>query len=448
MIIARPFKLFIGRINTDESEGWFMGQNDLYIKVTLKEGSRTLYNKRHPSSGDYGGRNIIDLNLTIPSVITPNSNKTVTLIVDVWEADPGNDDHLGKWTKILNMANGWGLRENGGILNSGSFSKVNSIRASVKPQVNIASLSETEKFWGTRNRSTNDLSYQQYASAFSDVDSDTEWWDVTDWLEKAFYELVIEDLAEGGNCFGMSLEAIYARKNSSLFSLPLNRFTNWSVLQPEFNVKHCYQVGASAIWWFLKEFITGNTHDPKDVFNRTRAEFNRGNHPVLCVSQNYDFSGAPHCILPVAWDSRSKPWKISICDPNFPNRLKTLTVNPDDNTFEYIGGSTYHGGAWSGGRLHFMPFTVLNKAPRTPIWDAILLILAGTIIILGDDTQTSSITDLNGNDLNAYGSRANDQLQRGRHLNGYFVGFKGYDQPHSLSSKGTIAGELLVCINQ
>ncbi|HEY9877958.1 MAG TPA: LamG-like jellyroll fold domain-containing protein [Leptolyngbyaceae cyanobacterium] len=444
IIIARPFKIFIGRIDSDETEGWGMGQNDLYVKVTLQEGGNTLYSKRHPSDGDFGGKNIIDFNLTIPNVITPNANKTVTLTVDVWDSDPGNDDHIGTWTKVLNMANAWGLRENGGILNSGAFSKINAIMASVKPQVNINSLSEPEKFWGVVNQGTDNLSYSQYASAFSDVDSEAEWWDATDWLEKAFYELVVDNLAANGNCFGMSLEAIYARKNSSLFSLPLNRFTDWNTVRPEFNVKHCYQVGASAIWWFMKEFVTGNTHDPKDVFNRTRAEFNRGNHPVLCVAQNYNFSGAPHCILPVGWDSSTKPWKMTICDPNFPNQLRTLTVNPDDNTFEYVGASTYRGGAWSGGRLHYMPFSVLNKAPRTPIWDAILLILSGTILILGNDAETASITDLNGNDINAFGSRATSQLQNGRQLNGYFVGFKGYDQSQG---KGTVAGELLMRMN-
>lgn len=445
IIIARPFKLFIGRINTDESEGWLMGQNDLYIKVTVMDGSKVVYNKKHPSRGDWGGRNIVDVNLNIPIIITPNAKKTVTLIVDVWESDKGapfggGDDHLGKWTKQLTMANGWGLRENGGILNSGSFSKINSIKVSVKPQVDIKSLSESEKFWGVVNRGTDNLSYQQYASAYSDVDSEPEWWGTTDWLEKAFYKLVVEDLAENGNCFGMSLEAIYARKASSLFSLPLNRFKNWYTVCPEVNIKQCYQVGSGPIWWFLKEFITGNTHDPKDVFNRTRSEFNRGNHPLLCISMNYDFSSKPHCILPVAWDSRTSPWKITICDPNFPNQLRRLTVNPRNNTFEYYGSHTYRGGEWSGGRLHFMPFSLLNEPPRTPIWDAILLILAGTIVIMGDDVQTESITDLNGNDLDAYGNRAKTQLQNGSSLNGYFVGFKGFDQKR----KGTVTGELLM----
>ena len=166
IIVARPFKVHIGRINTDESEGFMMGQNDLYIKLTLKVGSQTVYNKKHPD-GEWGGRNIVDVNYDIPSVITPNSTKTATLTVDVWESDSGSpfgggDDHLGKWVKHLNPANAWGMRENTGILDSGSFSKINSINASIKPQVDIKSLTETEKFWGVQNRGTDDLTYQQY----------------------------------------------------------------------------------------------------------------------------------------------------------------------------------------------------------------------------------------------------------------------------------------------
>jgi len=449
--IARPFNLFIGRINTDESEGAFMGQNDLYIKVTVKDGNKTVYNKKHPKTGDWGGRNIRDVNLTIPVVLTPNTQKTIQLIVDVWESDSGapfggGDDHIGKWTKNLNAANAWGLRENNGILNSGSFSKINSIKASVQPKVNFANLSDTEKFWGVKNKGTPTLSYQQYASAFRDVDSDTEWWDVTDWLEKAFYELVIDTIAGSGNCFGMSLEAIYARKGSSLFSMPINRFKKWETVLPEFNVKHQYQVGAGPIWWFLGQFASGNTHDPKDVFRETRAEFKRGSHPVLCLSQNYDFSGSPHCVLPIAWDSSSKPWKITISDPNFPNQLKVITVDPDKNEFKYVSSSSrvYRGGEWSGGRLHYMPFSMLDSPPRTPIWDAILMILAGTIIILGDDSQTTSITDGEGSDLDAYGTRALNELKAGKSLNNYFVGFKGFDQRGVVRPVVTPAGRLVL----
>ncbi|RMH32515.1 MAG: hypothetical protein D6690_13570 [Nitrospirae bacterium] len=437
MIVARPFTIFLGRIHSRESEGFLMGQNDLYCYVKVRDGGRTLYNKRHPCSGDWGGRNIKDVNLTIPATIVPNKlNQRIIFSVDIWDADPGKDDHLGKYTKELHAANGWGLRENNGVYRVGSFSKIRSLTWSVKPKIDPKTLSETEKFWGVANKGTKTLTWSQHASAFRDVDSETEWWDITDWLDKAFYELVVEDLASNGNCFGMSLEAIYVRKQSSIYSLPINRFTKWESVRREFNIKHCYQVGAGPIWWFLGEFVTGNTHDPKDVFTRIRREFERGNHPVLCLSQDYDFSRAPHCILPVAWDSSRKPWCITICNPNFHNTLKELTVDPDRNRFEYRGSSTYRGGEWRWGRLHYMPFSKLCTAPRTPVWDAILLILTGTIIILGDDAQTESITDARGNDLDAFGTRARQMLQAGRRLDEFFVPFKGYDHPRLRPTSG------------
>ena len=449
IIIARSFHVYLGRVNSKESEGFAMGQNDLYMRVTLDVDGTRVYNQRHPSSGDFSGQNIVDLNVNIPNHVLPNSpSRVVRFGMDIWESDSGapfgeGDDHLGVYSHELNMANGWGLRENQGIFNSGAFSMINNISWSVKPDVDPASLTETQKFWGQNayNRGTDQLSYAQYASAFRDVDSETEWWDLIDWLEKAFYELVVKGIAKGGNCFGMSLEAIYSRKDMGKFGLPIDRFDNWATVVNEFNIKQAYQVGAAPIWWFVGEFLSGNTHDPKAVFTETFREFSRGNHPVLCIAQNYDFSGAPHCILPVAWDSSSKPWKITICDPNYPQTLKVLTVDPDHNTFEYISSASrvYRGGEWSGGRLHYMPFCKVNTRPRTPIWDAIALLLAGTILILGEDAETTSITDLNGNDLNAFSEGATNQLKAVNHLDNYFVPAKGWG-----GTKGSISGEVLM----
>ena len=425
--IARPFRLWLGRIDSKESEGFGMGQNDLYINsLKLTVGSTVKYSSRKPSSGDWGGKNIVNVNFTIPVTIVPNQlNLKAKFYVHIKEADPGADDEMGKYEYQLAASNAWGLRDNDGIFNV-SFSKIKSMTWSVKPQVNIASLSETQKWWGVRNTSTGSLSYSQYASAFKGVDSETEWWDVTDWLEKAYYEAVVKGIANGGNCFGMSLEGIYARKGNSLFGLPLDRFTAWNTIKNEVNIKHSYQVGANPIWWFLGQFVTGNTHSPVSVFNETLNAFNRGSHPVICVSQNADFSGAPHCILPVRWDKSTNPWKITILDPNFPGQLKTLTVNPDNNTFRYVGGSTYSGGQWSGGRLHYMPFSILDGKQRVPVWDLILLILSGTIIILADDAETVSVTDADGRDLNAHGSRALNVLKSGGQPAEFFVGYTGF----------------------
>ena len=432
--VARPFKIFIGRINSRENEGFGMGQNDLYFKhIRVKEGSRTLYNKRRPSSGDWSG-NVKDVNFTIPITITPNKiNTNIKFEVKIMDADPGTDDHLGTKSWTLSAANAWGLRNNNGLFNE-AFSKIRSFTWSVKPQVNLSSLTEVQKWWGEDNFKTAKLTWQQAAAAFRDLDSDTEWWDVSDWLQKAFFELVAEGIAKDGNCFGMALEAIYAKKNISLFGQPLNEKIPFNrIIKNEINIKHAYQVGAAPIWWFLGQFVSGNTHDPKDVFNRSHAAFLRGDDPVICIAQNYDFSGGPHCILPVDWRKTSSSWIMKVMDPNKENQVRTLTVNPRNNTFRYQGSSRlYTGGQWSGGRFHYMPFCILNRPPRTPVWDAILLLLTGTVIILADDAETVSIKDLNGKDLNAHGNRAKTLLKSGKKPDEYFVNYQGFDRSSSI----------------
>jgi hypothetical protein len=433
IFVCQAFKLFLGRVDSQESEGFLMGQNDLYLKAILKDNGYEVHSQRIPNSGDSDGHNVYDFNTLIGKTIIPNSvDRNITFTLDIWESDGGapfggGDDHLGTYNKTLNMANAWGMRENNGVFNTGRFQMINYITWSVKPQINENNLTQTQRWWGVTNAGTPEINYNQYAAAFRDVDSDPEWWDLTDWLEKAFYELVIKGLAANGNCFGMSLEAIYAYKHRSLFSLPLDRFKTWSTVVNEFNIKHQYQVGASAIWWFVGQFLSGNTHDPVDVFNETRNEFNRGCNPVICISQNYDFSGKPHCILPVAWNSSTSPWQISILDPNFPNDVKTLFVNPSTNEFTYNGKSTYTGGSWSGGSFHYMPYSVTCERPRTPIWDAILLILTGTIIILGEGSETVSLLDENGNDLDAFGADSINRLKQKKTMENKFVSIKGFD---------------------
>jgi hypothetical protein len=303
----------------------------------------------------------------------------VTLEITVFDSDPGGDDRLGRWTHVLKAADGWGLGTDNGVFRSGSFGKVNSITAAHQPVVDKAALSDVQMFWGVANQGTPRLTWSQYAEAFSDVDNDRDWWDVTDWLDRAFYELAVEDIAAGGNCVGMAVEAIYSRKGRSVFGQPLNRFTTWSRIRREITVRHAYQVGAPAVYWFLGQFLSGRSHDPVGVFERSAGEFGGGSQPVLCITQNYDFSGAPHCVLPVAWDKSVVPWTITISDPNDPQALRTLSVDPRNNAFVYQGPvNRYAGGDWTGGRLHYIPFGRVGDRPRTPVWDAIVLLLASS----------------------------------------------------------------------
>lgn len=439
--VCQAFDINIGRIDSKESEGWGRGQNDVYLHLGVEDNGQVIHAERIPGGGDSDGHNVFTINRPLnlgPQGVVPNRvDCVIKLSLDIWDSDwPDDDDHLGYYEHVLDMANAWGLRGNrAGLFNSGGFDNIKSITWSVSPRVNEAQLDDNQRWWGVRNRGSDVLSWSQYAAAFSDVDSDTEWWDPTDWLAALFYEAAVKGLAKSGNCFGMSLEAIYSYKHRSILRLPLDRFSDagnlWEAVRGEFNIKHQYQVGAPAIWWFVGEFLSGQTHDPVEVFRSTRDAHARGMDPVLCIAQNYDFSGKPHCILPVAWDDSSRPWRLWVHDPNYPApqspALRAVLVDPDANTFSYDGGNMYSGGAWTGGRMHYMPYSVVCEQPRTPVFEALMLLLSGVILIVGSDGETLSLTDENGVDLDAFGADAVARLKSGQSVANKFVSVKGFD---------------------
>ena len=446
--VCLAFDITLGTVDTVECEGWLMGQNDLYMYLTIDQNGVVVHSERLPSSGDHGNHNVWELDQTFSvganGFVPNNINLRVGFDLDVWDADPWDDDHLGHLHATLEAANAWGRRGNPyGLQNSGPFDNIHNISWAVSRRVNEATLPAAKKWWGVQNAGTDPITYDEYATAFRDVDSQPEWWDITDWLAKLFYEAVVKHVAANGNCFGMSLESIYSKKHRALLTEPLDQYTTWDpTVVTQFNVKHEYQVGASALWWFVGEFLSGQTHDPVSVFHATRNAFDAGCDPVVCIAQHYDFSGAPHCILPVGWHDDVTPWEIDIRDPNFPTTAddqppRKLYVDPVANTFHYDGGNVYDGGAWTGGRFHYMPFDLVNEPPRTPLFEAIMLLIAGTILILGSDSQTSSLTDENGIDLDAYGPDAVGRLQAGRSLTNKFVGVKGFFQP---TEDGPVAG--------
>jgi hypothetical protein len=437
--VCEAFDIVLGTVDTKESEGWLRGENDIYMYAVIDDNGAVLHNERIPSSGDHGGHNVypVDKRFDLgPAGIIPNNiYRNIGFTLDVWDADwPDDDDHLGLLNSTLNAANAWGLRGNPlGLLNSGSFDNINNISWAVAPHGDVNAWPPAKKWWGVQNQSTDPITYHQYATAFRDVDSEPEWWDIPDWLKKLFYEVAVKGVAKNGNCFGMSLEAIYSKKDRALLTEPVDRFNTWDpTVANEFNIKHQYQVGASAIWWFVGEFLTGQTHDPVSVFKATRNAFNAGCDPVVCIAQHYDFSGAPHCILPVGWNDSVTPWELQVRDPNFPTTSdgdppRILYVDPTANTFHYDGGSVYDGGEWSGGRFHYMPFDLVNERPRTPVYEAIMLLLTGVVVILGGDSQTNTLTDENGVDLDAFGADSIARQQAGRPLTNKFVSVKGFN---------------------
>ncbi len=426
--ICYPFDIRLDRVKVRDADNdiIFKDDSDIYAKITIKENDHQVHSSVRPRNGTYSNTTEANLNYTVPRRIIPNAiNKRVDFAFQAWDSDDGrpwggNDDNLGLYSKRLEASNAWGLLDNNGIYNQAGGSHSLRLDWSVRPKIPQGNTSDRDYyFWGQANRGTSNISWNTYADAFRDVTRGVNFFDHVS-LKSLFYELVVKGLANGGNCFGMSLEGIYAMKCMSRFGKPLNRFS-WSQIEREFNIKHQYQVGASAIWWFVGQFITGNTHDPVDVFNESNRYNSRGNKPVICIAQNYDFSGAPHCIFPWKWTKNGSNWQIECFDPNNLDGSRTIHINSRNNTFSYNNGRQYRGGEWSGGRLHYMPWYILNEAPRTPIWDVILLVLAGTILIFADSGETESLTDASGNNLNGGKMRKSDASRRSK----MFIPFNG-----------------------
>ena len=220
--VCLAFDITLGRVDTVESEGWGRGQNDVYMHATLEDDGHVIHSERIPSSGDSDGNNIYDVEKKFdlgPAGIVPNDpNRIIRFSLDVWDSDwPDDDDHLGEYTYTLSMANAWGLRGNlAGLFNSGGFDNIKSITWAVSPRIDEQNCCRKNRSGGASKTRGSIRSRGTSTPAFSDVDSETEWWDITDWLAKLFYSAVVEGLAKNGNCFGMSLEAIYSKKDRAI----------------------------------------------------------------------------------------------------------------------------------------------------------------------------------------------------------------------------------------
>lgn len=421
--VCVPFNVYLGRLDTREEDRDILdadGQNDLWLQIRLLEDGREIFSRRLPESGHLPSGNIRELAFQLPVEVTPNDlAKKILLSVTVFETDDGQafgggSANLGELRKELHAANAWGLRESpNGLFHSESFGAwINFLDWSLKPKVTAATPFDG---FGAINRGTPTIDFNEYAAAFADVGTELQLsFDVPEQaLKRLYYECFVKPLAKDGNCFGMSLETIYAWKGMSRLGRPLARFVNWPEIENDFNVRQAYQLGADCIWWFVSQFVSGNTHNPVGVFQGSWDAFQQGNHPVLCIAQNYDFSGAAHCIMPTAWRRDRTPWEIECIDPNVPGRRTTLFVDPTTNTYRYQGsGARYSGGAWEGGRLQYFPWSVLNHRQRTPIWDAFALFLALPLFLVGDAADVQTLRDERGNDIDSDNVKSRAQLEK------------------------------------
>jgi hypothetical protein len=275
-------------------------------------------------------------------------------------------------------------------------------------------------WWNCGNPATLDLTLEQYASTFRDVSQMTNFVDKARHpFEYLYYEGAYRRLASKGNCFGMCLEALYARKNLSIFPEPIHAIHTTkdgttavvpvNNVEPGFlkviNHKHGYQIGASAIRWIVSRFLNWDAFQALDVYAKVKSRLKQGDPSVLCMAK---IGGSGHAVLPYDFKdgagTKQDPHRLYVADPNIPFSSKQKSKDSSyvaiygDNTFEFFGSLDYKSDKPAKGLLPTtvlleIPFHRLAEAPRTPFWEILAAVaFIGCFIVLGDagDEQVSS----------------------------------------------------------
>jgi len=161
--------------------------------------------------------------------VTPDLVVSVNQMEAISENSFGDDSRKGNVAPIVyDVDNLWGLKEANHTHQNGSFTAVLAMQHLDQPT--DTKPFRQEKFWPFQNFGTFKLSWAQYEQTFRDIAEIDKHLSVIPPrfhpLEIAVYEAVYNSLAQGGNCFGMAIEAIYALERRSLFEEPV--FTSGS----------------------------------------------------------------------------------------------------------------------------------------------------------------------------------------------------------------------------
>jgi hypothetical protein len=438
--IVYPFgelTLYWGTMYGSETDGigGTAGDVDLYADVELTVNDFTG-SQRLPGGDDFygSGEHFIDIDTPLGDA---NSALHVHVQMVLWDADGflGNDDDkLGTLIDDYSIDNLWGFDTDHSDLHhqhhaTAFFSVKNTHqfdRTDFRGQL----------WWPFGKFVTEELRYDQFASTFVDVNHDESAWIHP--FNSLYYNAVYKSIAHNGNCFGMSLESIFAQVNHSPFGEPIHEQyfpdtqvpnengtgpfldplkPNHAALMNQLNIKHGYQLGATTYGWFLTMWALGLTHDPVAVFENAHNFFDAEDYPVITLMEDYMFGGRQHTIRPFKFektlrrcphiDGSSKCWLIHVANPDVPmvDRYKDsafIEIDSEANSFYYADSfvkDTFRGDYNSGSRMFFLPFHLYTGPQTTPFFTAAPLHFNDEYIILSDNSTLGQASDGEGRTL-------------------------------------------------
>jgi hypothetical protein len=388
------------------------GAQDLffYLTVNSSDGS-VVNNQRFPGSGDFcTGCDAHDVNRDWFLTGAANSGFTVSAAVSVWDNDLTNEDHLGTPSATYSIDNLWGFLQSTQHQNGDGYAEFN-----IKTSYDFdRSDFRGQMFWSFENFSTDELTYDQMAATFTDVSPDEVVWRHP--FNHLFFEFAYQSLADSGNCFGMTLESIYAELGRSPYAQPIFQYfpdtqggaeltkatPAHASLYNELNVKMGYQLGATSVAYTIGMFLSGLTHNPRVNFTGSLLANEVGQYPLISIFDDYLFGGG-HSVRPYDWDpvpgacetiAGVSCVRMHIADPNFPKGASPgddfIEIDMVSNRYKY---RQYEGDEWFGGRMFFQPFALFSHTPMTPFGSILELLENTWLFVVGSTGKTDQISD-------------------------------------------------------
>lgn len=376
---------------------------DLYVTLTATTSDGQSWKQRYPENATcYGDSVTIDR--VVHSFTVLDGGMVLDLTFDAWDDDdwPDRDDRLGTVQARHTIDNGWEVTTRDTEWH-GDFR----VKYNLDPGLPYdESKVRQQLFWQFPNLAVPELTYENMAETFSDVQQEESW--LLNPFNALFYETVYKSFGQNGLCFGLSLEAARAHQGQSISNEPINRYPCDPIRINEAIVHHGYQLGGDQIDHFVEEYVLGHTRDPVRAFERSRAAYAAGDFPILSVSNDGLYSKG-HAVMPYRWDTKDPHrWVMFICNPNHAlppgsdtanddkpgNIIEILEPRSGNPTFRYAHTKEdiWSGGTSSGGRMLAIPLHILQGEPRTPFWEVLIAAIGATVILCADGGRTETVS--------------------------------------------------------
>ncbi len=363
--------------------------------------------------------------LAVPPFEVARVDETTTFRIrcQAWDHDTlSANDELGGIDDLWTVDDEWGLRgQLAGVHDreaTGGDGMVRYRYTLASPGIDVGAVTP-ERFrerlwWSFDNFTTQRLDRELFTETFEDVAAMADL-SIKDALVEAFFAIAFTGAATGGNCYGMSREALLGLAGRAPWRPPLSRYGPGRPLIEEtdldpalrraFNSSQGSQLGAALVAHLLRMLASGivvSAHEVFDVVSRSVA----AGRPMVLSMYNWG-AGVGHAVVAYSTSEPGRqPMTIHVADPNTPSfaagdhdwrSADSSRIDIQDGAWQYFqqGGQAhekFRGPVGPAGLTTLMPIplSVVFSPVRTPLsLLGFLDWLPGGLVLMSGATTTS-----------------------------------------------------------